>query len=419
MVYSNRSDIFAAKYYIMSYFSQSINTAATSASFVTRLKYSAVVFIAFLLLLPVPWLALVIVFTLLWHGLIMWSYKTAPMQWLSAQLNKVARKLARSMLNDERNSPYLFSLFGIGILAPTLFFGSYWFQSTQTHFNWYAVMVYHVLNYGPYFAFFSQIATLIHKEGHAPRGLFKKPFRFLNTFYGYYLAIFYGHVPENYPMGHMRIHHKYNNAPEDVTSTVFYDRTQAVRFMIYLFEFMLFWTGISVAYHHYKDNRMEDCKKMLRGMFIFYGLIAVVMYFNFWFGFAYLLLPHLSAIIFLAAINYTWHAWTDPNEPKNIYKNSITIINGQYNVYNEDYHVEHHKRPQTHWEDYPKNFEKFRDEYAANRAIIFQDTQAFAVFFMLLLGHYEKMASHMVDLNNDMTTEDKIALLKKRLAPVH
>ena len=403
----------------MSYFSQTINQSATSNSVYTRLKYYSIVFIAFLVLLPVPWLALVIVFTLAWHGLIMWSYKTAPMKWLSKQLNAAAKWLAKYMLNDERNSPYLFSLIGIGLFAPTLFILSYWYQSKQTHINWYAVMVYHVLNYGPYFAFFSQIATLIHKEGHAPRGLFKKPFKFLNKFYGYFLAIFYGHVPEGYPMGHMRIHHKYNNAPEDVTSTVFYDRTQASRFMIYLFEFMLFWTGISVAYHHYKDNRMEDFKKMLRGMIIFYGLIAVVMYFNFWFGFAYLLLPHLSSIIFLAAINYTWHAWTDPSDPKNIYKNSITIINGQYNVYNEDYHVEHHKRPQTHWEEYPINYEKYKNEYAANRAIIFQDTQAFAVFFMLLLGHYEKMANHMVDLNGDMTTEDKIALMKKRLQPAH
>jgi hypothetical protein len=403
----------------MSYFSQTINNAANGDSFMIRLKYIAVVFISFLFLLPVPWLVAVIVLTLIWHGLLMWSYKTPPMIWINKKLNALAHKIGRKMLKDERNSPYLFSLFGVGIFAPTLFILSYLYQSTQAHFNWWAVLAYHVLNYGPYFAFFSQIATLIHKEGHEPRGLFKKPFAFLNKFYGYFLAPLYGHVPEGYPMGHMRIHHKYNNAPDDVTSTVFYDRTQAMRFMIYLFEFMLFWTGISIAFHHYKNNRMDDFGKMIRGMLLFYGLIAVVMYFNFWFGFAYLLLPHLSAIIFLAAINYTWHAWTDPSEPKNIYKNSITIINGQYNVYNEDYHVEHHKRPQTHWEEYPKNYEKFRNEYAANRAIIFQDTQAFEVFFLLLFGDYDKMADKMVDLNNDMSKEDKIKLLKERLQPAH
>ena len=74
----------------------------------------------------------------------MWSYKTAPMKWLSKQLNAAAKWLAKYMLNDERNSPYLFSLIGIGLFAPTLFILSYWYQSKQTHFNWYAVMVYHV-----------------------------------------------------------------------------------------------------------------------------------------------------------------------------------------------------------------------------------------------------------------------------------
>lgn len=322
------------------------------------------------------------------------------------------------MLKDERNSPYLISLFGIGIFTPTMFVLSYWYQSQQVQFNWWAVLAYHILTYGPYFAFFSQVATLIHKEGHEPKGFFKKRFSFLNKFFGYFLVFFYGHVPEGYPMGHMRIHHKHDNAPDDVTSTVFYDRTQALRFMIYLFEFMLFWTGISIAYDHYKRNHLKEFRKMLIGMFCYYGFIATVMYFNFWFGFAYLLLPHLSAIIFLAVINYVWHAWTDPNEPKNIYKNSITVLNGEYNVYNEDYHVEHHKRPQTHWEEYPLNFEKHLPEYASNRAIIFENTQAFEIFFWLMFGSYDKMADHMLDLNNDMSQEDKIVLLKQRLQPI-
>ena len=157
---------------------------------------------------------------------------------------------------------------------------------------------------------------------------------------------------------------------------------------------------------------------MVYGMLAYYGTITAVMIYIPLFGFAYLLLPLLSSIIFLAAINYTWHAWTDPSEPKNIYKNSITVLNGHYNVYNEDFHVEHHKRPQTHWEEYPINYKKHRDEYASNRAIIFDNTQAFEIFFWLLFGAYDKMADHMVDLNGDMTTEDKIALLKQRLQPI-
>ncbi len=401
----------------MTHLSQTINAAATGRSGASRVKYFFILLASFVFLLPVPWLVAVIAITMLWYGLIGWTYKTKPAKWFASKMNVLARSLAKVMLKDVRNSQYLFSLFTIGFFTPALFFFSFWWQSQQEHFNWWAALGYHVVTYGPYFVFFSQVATLIHKEGHEPRGLFKKPFTFLNKFYGYFMALFYGHVPEGYPMGHMRIHHKYDNTPEDVTSTIFYDRTQASRFMLYLFEFMLFWTGISIAAHHYRKNRMREFWRMLIGMVGYYLLIIAVMSFNFWFGFAYMLLPHLSAIIFLAAINYTWHAWTDPDEPKNIYKNSITVLEGHYNVYNEDFHVEHHKRPQTHWEEYPVNYQKHIKEYAANRAIIFSDTQAFEIFFWILFGAYDKMADHFVDLNGDMDTETKIALLKKRLKP--
>lgn len=410
----------------MAYLSQTLNEAAEGKTFGLKLKYGLFLFGAFILLLPIPWLVVVIASTMLWYGLIGWTYKTAPAVWFGKKMQAAARSLSRAIMRDERDSPYLFSYIGIGIYAPALFFGSYWIQ---TQFlganecwcwqNWTAALVYNVMNYGPYFAFFSQVATMIHKEGHSAKGLFKGPLSVFNNMHGHFLSFLYGHVPQGYPMGHMRIHHKHDNAADDVTSTIFYDRSHAARFLIYLFEFALFWTGISVANYHYKKGKMKEFRKMALGMLAFYGLIALTMYINFWFGVAYLLIPHMSCIFLLAAINYTWHAWTDPSEPKNIYKNSITILEGQYNVYNEDFHVEHHKRPQTHWEEYPVNFEKHRDEYAKNRAVIFKDTQAFEVFFLILFSDFEKMADKFVDLNGDMSREDIITLLQARLKPVH
>lgn len=410
----------------MAYLSQTLNEAAEGKTFGLRLKYALFLMGTFVLLLPIPWLVVVIASTMLWYGLIGWTYKTAPAIWLGKKVQGTAKSLARKIMRDERDSPYLLSYIGIGIIAPTLFFGSYWIQTQYLGANecwcwqnWLAAIGYNVLNYGPYFAFFSQVATMIHKEGHSAKGLFKGPLSVFNNMHGHFLSFLYGHVPQGYPMGHMRIHHKHDNAADDVTSTIFYDRSHAARFLIYLFEFALFWTGISVANYHYKKGKMKEFRKMALGMLAFYGLIAVTMYINFWFGVAYLLIPHMSCIFLLAAINYTWHAWTDPSEPKNIYKNSITILDGQYNVYNEDFHVEHHKRPQTHWEEYPVNFEKHREDYAKNRAVIFRDTQAFEVFFLILFSDFEKMADKFVDLNGDMSREDIIALLQARLKPVH
>ena len=157
----------------MTYFSQSINAPAEGATFAMRLKFYCILFISVMLLLPVPWLVAVISLTMLWHGLIGWTYKTSPAQWIGRKVNASAQWLGAIMLKDVRNSPYLISLFGVGILTPALFIFSFWWQSQQTHFNWWAVLAYHVITYGPYFAFFSQVATLIHKEGHEPKGFFK------------------------------------------------------------------------------------------------------------------------------------------------------------------------------------------------------------------------------------------------------
>ena len=407
-------------------FSKAINASASSGSFTDRGLFILIATVSVLLLITIPWLTVVIALTMLWYGMVGWSYRTALAKWFGDKMSAAALWVGKRILRDERDSPYLFSYFGIGILAPVLFFGSYYVQVTYLDANmswgwknWLAALAYNLLNYGPYFAFFSQVATMIHKEGHSAKGIFKGPFTIFNNLHGNFLAFFYGHVPQGYPMGHMRIHHKHDNAPEDVTSTVYYDRSHASRFLIYMFEFALFWSGISVAAYHFRKGKMKEFGKMALGMLAFYGVIAAVMYINFWFGVAYLVIPHLSCIFLLAAINYTWHAWTDPSEPKNIYKNSITLLEGQYNVYNEDYHVEHHKRPQTHWREYPINYAKHIEEYKANRAIIFRDTQAFEVFFLILFSDYAKMADKFVDLNGDMTREDIIALLKHRLQPVH
>ena len=383
-----------------------------------KVKFTLVVLASTVLLIPVPWLVAVIACTMAWHGLVGWFYKTSAGMAIGQAASGWAHGMAKVMLKDERNSHYLFAVFGLGIFAPAIFVLSWWYQTRVAEsFNWWAVLGYHVLNYGPYFAFFSQVATLIHKEGHEPKGLFKPKFAVLNKFFGYFLAPLYGHVPEGYPMGHMRIHHKFDNAPEDVTSTVYYNRTHASRFLLYLFEFALFWTGISVAWHHHEKGRTKEVRKMLFGMGIFYGLMAMVMAVNPLFGFAYLLLPHLSSIIFLAAINYTWHAFTDPDDPRNTYKNSVTLIDGHYNVYNEDYHVEHHLRPQTHWTEYPINFAKHREDYIKHKAVIFRDTQAFEVFFLILLGNYDKMVKHFVDLSGTMTEAEIRALIMHRLRP--
>ena len=114
------------------------------------------------------------------------------------------------------------------------------------------------------------------------------------------------------------------------------------------------------------------------------------------------MVPHLETINYLAAINYTWHTFVDPDDVSNEYVKSITILDGQYNVFNEDYHVEHHLRPGVHWTTVYDSYVKRNEEYKKNSATIFKDTMEFELFFCILLNDIDFLAEHFVDLSGKM-----------------
>jgi len=133
------------------------------------------------------------------------------------------------------------------------------------------------------------------------------------------------------------------------------------------------------------------------------------------FSLVYLVFPHFETVIYLSGVSYVWHAFRDPKDPENEYINSVTILEGQYNVYNADYHVLHHQNPLTFYGDLPATFESQRDIYIQNKATIFRDTQAFELLFWVILKRYDLLAKNFVDLSGKMTVEEITELLKSRL----
>src|ERR1700678_1309650 len=120
---------------------------------------------SFILLIPVPWMGAVIGVGLLWDQLWLRGRKTRPAEMIGTFFTKISERLAKVMMRDERNAPYLFSLFGIGLYTPTLFVLAFLWQMRYGYSAaWYTVVlvafIYNVLMMGPYFRFFSVIATL-------------------------------------------------------------------------------------------------------------------------------------------------------------------------------------------------------------------------------------------------------------------
>eukprot|EP01102_Stenamoeba_stenopodia_P017911 TRINITY_DN649_c0_g1_i1.p1 TRINITY_DN649_c0_g1~~TRINITY_DN649_c0_g1_i1.p1 ORF type:complete len:159 (+),score=44.92 TRINITY_DN649_c0_g1_i1:1240-1716(+) len=149
--------------------------------------------------------------------------------------------------------------------------------------------------------------------------------------------------------------------------------------------------------------------------------LFVILAASFWnptFGLAFVMFPIFEDIIFFGGISYLWHAWVDPEDETNQYVNSMTIIRGKDNIWNEDYHVVHHTSVGTHWTQVPKHFEDNKAEYAKAKATIFQDTEEGELLYLMLSGKFEKMAEFYVDLDNKMTTKEKYDLIMRRITHI-
>merc|ERR1719242_1097829 len=125
--------------------------------------------------------------------------------------------------------------------------------------------------------------------------------------------------------------------------------------------------------------------------------------------------PFFENVILLSVVNWTWHAFIDPNDPSNEYVASLTFLDGPINVMNEDYHVVHHQYPTAHWSKHPELYEKHLEDYKKNQASIFRNTHVFELFFLVILNNYDELARKFVDLSGKLTFEEKVELMKARL----
>mmetsp|Transcript_8840 Transcript_8840/g.23201 ORF Transcript_8840/g.23201 Transcript_8840/m.23201 type:complete len:440 (-) Transcript_8840:31-1350(-) len=373
--------------------------------------------VAAVVLSVAPWLAAVVAVSLVWDALL-WkpAWRSRPGRALWALIERASTAAAPHLLQDTRDAMLLPIVFPLVVYPTVLFAACAHLQPRDAPFSLPLMFAYHVLRMGPYFRFFAHACVMIHKEGHFARGLFK--YGALNRVLEWYVAFYYGHVPESYRLGHTGIHHGHNNDYADVTTTLPFDRSRPWNYVLYVGEFFLYWSGLSVALYYWRKKDFDRCARMLQGTFAFYGVGVALAVLDYRIALGYFLLAHFEVMVYMSAMNYVWHAFVDPADPDNEYIHSITILDGQYKVLNEDYHVVHHLKPSLHWSLMEDEYLNNVDEYRRNRATIFRDTHEFELFFWILFKRFDLLAEHFVDLDDKMTYEQKLALVMYRLQPI-
>ena len=323
-------------------------------------------------------------------------------------------KIGAPYMKDERDGPYFLPIVFLSLWSPLIFTWAWWRYSVYG-FEITTLLAYHALRLTPRYRLFAYTHVLLHKEGHSNRGLFK--FEPLN--YGivhFWIGLFYGAVPYSYPIAHNKIHHAYDNDLDDVHTNLDLDRSKFSSFILYMPRFALYWSGLSPLVKFAQKGQWTFFWKNLYGMVVIYSLWTLMAHkIGLLFTLYFAMYPFIESVVFFGGISYLWHAWCDPKDLNNPYVDSVTIVGGKDNIFNEDYHVVHHTKPMAHWTEYPTYYQESIEEYKKYNATIFTDCEEGQMIYWLFTENWDEMAAHMVDLNGKMDHEQKKALCLERL----
>lgn len=260
---------------------------------------------------------------------------------------------------------------------------------------------------GPY-------VLMLHAVTHRP--LFKKPYRRADSIITMGLTPWFGMPPTAYHPHHVLMHHKENNGPDDLSSTVAYQRDRLSHFAHYWLRFAVF-GHMHLGSWLLRRGRTGTFAKFVAGEVLYAGTIAALLYVDPVATLIVFVGPFLLLRFFLMAGNWAQHAFVDADEPMNSYTNSTCLLNARYNrrCYNDGYHIVHHRLPGLHWAEMPGAFKKDIAAYVRNDSIVFDGIENNQqIWWCLMRGDYGFLADHLVDLQG-RSREEKIAFLKRRV----
>lgn len=262
--------------------------------------------------------------------------------------------------------------------------------------------------------FFGPFVLMLHNTSH--RRLFARRLGWANQYIPWVLGPFFGESPETFFAHHVGMHHPENNLGKDISSTLPYVRDSAVDFARYFLRF--FFAGIfELCAYFVRRRRRALLARTLTGEVLFLAMVAALAVANWRATTVVFVAPFLIARFAMMAGNWGQHAFVDRGAPENPYRNSVTCINSAYNrrCFNDGYHIGHHVKATRHWTEMPEDFQRNVATYAAEEAIVFTGLDNFGVWALLMLGRYDSLAQHFVELGErPRSTQEIIALLKAR-----
>ncbi|KAI9779423.1 MAG: hypothetical protein M1839_007388 [Geoglossum umbratile] len=273
--------------------------------------------------------------------------------------------------------------------------------------------VLHLLMQGYYCGPFTLV---LHNHIHN-NGVLAKEYAWLDQTFPYVLGPLMGHTWNSYYYHHVKHHHAENNGPDDLSSTIRYQRDELTHFLVYLLRFIaLIW--VELPLYFLRKRRPVMAIKVAVSELASYAAIYILAMRNFSATLIVLILPLLLMRVGMMVGNWGQHAFVDETEPASDLRSSITLIDVASNRYcfNDGWHTAHHLNPRRHWRDHPLSFIKCKSQYQDGRALIFYNIDFLMVTIKLLQKDYDYLAKCFVPIGGQigMSHDEVVDMLKAK-----
>ena len=234
------------------------------------------------------------------------------------------------------------------------------------------------------------------------------------------MGAFFGHAPGTYPGHHLAMHHREENGPLDVSSTLRFQRDSLIDFGRYVGRFLTL-AIFDLGMYFRRNGRQAQLRTVVVGEVGWWVLLIALSFVHLEATLCCFVLPTLATRFLLMAGNWAQHAFIDPDDWANPYRSITTFVNSGYNsrCFNDGYHLNHHLRSSSHWTELPERFEAIQDEVTAQQAVVFRKIDYFVIWALLMLRRHRVLARFMVDFGEPTTIDERVTLLRERLRPIH